>query len=213
MKDFAERTTPAHARRPAAQAESPQRAPAGSSSHARGVAQRERIEGSFGSTAQRAGEEEELQMKSTAQRAAEEEEPLQGRFDPVQRLQDEEEPLQARAEPAGPAAAPAAEGGLPAGLRQGIEAMSGMDLSDVQVHNGSSRPAEINALAYTQGNQIHVAPGQEQHLPHEAWHVVQQRQGRVQPTMQIGEVHVNDDAALEAEADRMGARAASTKLP
>ena len=69
-----------------------------------------------------------------------------------------------------------------------------MSMDDVKVHYNSSQPAQLNALAYTQGSDIHVAPGQEQHLPHEAWHVVQQAQGRVQPTMQMKDgVPVNDD--------------------
>jgi hypothetical protein len=63
----------------------------------------------------------------------------------------------------------------------------------------------LNARAYAQGSEIHVAPGQEQHLPHEAWHVVQQAQGRVKPTLQMQGVSVNDDAGLEREADLMGA--------
>lgn len=89
-----------------------------------------------------------------------------------------------------------------------------MDLSDVQVHRNSAQPAQLNAHAFAQGNQIHLAPGQEQHLPHEAWHVVQQRQGRVKPTMQMkGGVAVNDDQSLEREADAMGAKAARTRLP
>ncbi|MFK2898732.1 DUF4157 domain-containing protein [Dyella jejuensis] len=85
-----------------------------------------------------------------------------------------------------------------------------MDMSEVAVHRNSSRPAQLNALAYAQGNDIHLGPGQEQHLPHEAWHVVQQRQGRVRPTMQLkAGVDVNDEATLEHEADVMGARALS----
>ena len=43
----------------------------------------------------------------------------------------------------------------------------------------------LDAVAFTQGSEIHVAPGQKRHLPHEAWHVVQQAQGRVQPTTQL----------------------------
>ena len=66
----------------------------------------------------------------------------------------------------------------------------------------------LNALAYAQGSDIHVAPGQEQHLPHEAWHIVQQAQGRVKPTMQMKHgVPGNDDAGLEHQADVMGAKA------
>lgn len=213
MKTFSDRRPNTTVRRAAAWPEVPQGTAAGAGSHARGIAQRERIDSAFGAAVQRAGDEEELQMKAPGalQRQAEEEELLQGRFDPAQRRLDEEEPMQARADAAAPTSGasvvPAARGGLPEGLRSGIEALSGMDLSDVQVHTGSSQPAEIHALAYTQGNDIHVAPGQEQHLAHEAWHVVQQRQGRVQPTMEIGGVSVNDDAGLEAEADRMGEQA------
>lgn len=97
--------------------------------------------------------------------------------------------------------------GLPERLRAGTESLSGIPLADVQVHYSSSRPAQVQALAYTQGTDIHVGPGQEHHLPHEAWHVVQQKQGRVRPTMQTAGAMVNDDAALEQEASVMGARA------
>src|SRR5262245_28971258 len=74
--------------------------------------------------------------------------------------------------------------GLPERLKTGIEALSGYDMSDVRVHYNSSMPAQLHALAYTQSTNIHVAPGQAKHLAHEAWHAVQQKQGRVQPTMQ-----------------------------
>ncbi|TWV95171.1 DUF4157 domain-containing protein [Chitinophaga pinensis] len=97
------------------------------------------------------------------------------------------------------------ETGMPDQLKSGVENLSGMDMSDVKVHYNSSQPAQLNAHAYAQGTDIHVAPGQEQHLPHEAWHVVQQKQGRVQATTQLKEsVPVNDDPSLETEADVMG---------
>eukprot|EP01035_Chromulina_nebulosa_P042035 gene42035-biopygen28492 len=100
--------------------------------------------------------------------------------------------------------------GLPDTLKAGVEAMSGMSLDHVRVHRNSAKPAQLNAHAYAQGSDIHLAPGQERHLPHEAWHVVQQAQGRVKPTMQMkGEVPVNDEHHLEEEADIMGARAAT----
>lgn len=100
--------------------------------------------------------------------------------------------------------------GLPTPLKTGIETLSGMSLDHVRVHYHSSQPAQLNALAYAQGADIHVAPGQEKHLPHEAWHVVQQAQGRVRPTRQLkGGMPVNDDRSLEREADVMGARAVS----
>lgn len=102
--------------------------------------------------------------------------------------------------------------GLPDRLKAGVEGLSGLSLDNVRVHYDSSRPAQLQALAYTQGTDIHVGPGQERHLAHEAWHVVQQAQGRVRPTVQMkGGVPVNDDATLEREADVMGERA--TRAP
>jgi hypothetical protein len=98
-------------------------------------------------------------------------------------------------------------GGLPGQLKAGVEALSGMSMDHVRVHRNSSRPAQLNALAYAQGRDIHLAPGQESHLPHEAWHVVQQAQGRVRATMQAKGTAINDDPALEREADSMGERA------
>ena len=104
-------------------------------------------------------------------------------------------------------------GGLPTGLRAGIEALSGVSMAGVRVHRNSSKPAQLQAQAYAQGKDIHLAPGREHHLPHEAWHIVQQAQGRVKPTMQMkGDVPVNDDAGLEREADAMGARAMSAPV-
>lgn len=97
--------------------------------------------------------------------------------------------------------------GLPDNLKSGIENLSGMSMDHVKVHYNSSQPAQLNALAYAQGTDIHVGSGQEHHLPHEAWHVVQQSQGRVKPTMQAMGVAINDDARLEHEADVMGERA------
>ncbi|MGK7925477.1 MAG: DUF4157 domain-containing protein [Spirulina sp.] len=102
--------------------------------------------------------------------------------------------------------------GLPDRLKEGIERMSGYDLSEVRVNYNSPKPAQVNALAYTQGTAIEVAPGQEKHLPHETWHVVQQMQGRVKPTVQMkGKIKINDDRWLENEADRMGRRTLQEK--
>ena len=74
--------------------------------------------------------------------------------------------------------------GLPDNLKAGVESLSGLSLDDVKVHYNSSEPAKLQARAFTHGTDIFLAPNEEEHLPHEAWHVVQQRQGRVQPTMQ-----------------------------
>ena len=102
--------------------------------------------------------------------------------------------------------------GMPDNLKSGIESLSGFSMDDVRVHYNSSKPATVQALAYTQGTDIHVAPGQEKHLPHEAWHVAQQMAGRVSPTTNINGMPVNDNAGLEHEADVMGEKAVQRKL-
>jgi Domain of unknown function (DUF4157) len=115
-------------------------------------------------------------------------------------------PLQRRAAPA----LPQNNTGLTDKLRFGIETLSGVSMNNVKVHYNSSQPAQLNALAYAQGANIYVGPGQERHLPHEAWHVVQQTKGRVRPTRQLQSGHaINDETGLEREADTMGARAAA----
>jgi len=97
--------------------------------------------------------------------------------------------------------------GLPNQLKAGLEELSGVDLSAVRVRFNSPKPAQMSALAYAQGTNIYVGPGQERHLPHEGWHAVQQMQGRVRPTSRVRGAAVNDDAGLEHEADVMGAMA------
>ncbi len=103
----------------------------------------------------------------------------------------------------------AKHGGLPDALKAGVESLSGMSMDHVKVHYDSPAPAQLQAHAYAQGSDIHLAPGQEKHLPHEAWHVVQQAQGRVQPTRQMMTegLAVNDSQGLEHEADVMGEKA------
>lgn len=126
--------------------------------------------------------------------------------EPLQRVEEDEETAQ------GKFAQPVQrknETGMPDNLKSGIENLSGFAMDDVRVHYNSEKPATVQALAYTQGTDIHVAPGQEQHLPHEAWHVAQQMAGRVAPTTEIGGMPVNDNAELEHEADVMGAKAES----
>ncbi|NDI99697.1 DUF4157 domain-containing protein [Flavobacterium sp. LaA7.5] len=102
--------------------------------------------------------------------------------------------------------------GLPDNLKSGIENLSGHSMDDVKVHYNSAKPSQLNAHAYAQGTDIHIASGQEKHLLHEAWHVVQQKQGRVKPTMQMKDkVTINDDRSLEKEADVMGGKALQMK--
>ncbi len=142
------------------------------------------------------------------QRQEDEDEPLQGRFGQSLQREEEDEPIQGRsAEPV----QKRNETGMPDNLKAGIEYLSGFSMDDVRVHYNSDKPAAVQALAYTQGTDIHVAPGEERHLPHEAWHVAQQMAGRVEPTTEVGGLPVNDSAELEHEADVMGARAMQLK--
>jgi hypothetical protein len=100
--------------------------------------------------------------------------------------------------------------GLPDQLKSGIESLSGMSMDHVRVHYNSDKPAQLQAHAYAQGSEIHLGSGQERHLPHEAWHVVQQMRRNVQPTMLLnGSFRVNDAPELEREADLMGEKAAT----
>jgi hypothetical protein len=95
--------------------------------------------------------------------------------------------------------------GLPAALKAGVESLSGLSMDGVRVHRDSAQPGRLNAHALTVGRDIHLAPGQEQQLPHEAWHVVQQLSGRAAAARGA----VVEAPHLEEEADRMGARAAA----
>lgn len=98
--------------------------------------------------------------------------------------------------------------GLPDNLKSGIENLSGYSMDDVKVHYNSDKPAKLLAHAYAQGTDIHMGSGQEKHLPHEAWHVVQQKRGKVKPSTQLkGKVAINEDSGHEAEANKMGAEA------
>jgi hypothetical protein len=111
-------------------------------------------------------------------------------------------------------------GGLPIPdqVRAKMETAFSADFSDVRVHVGQEASA-LGAIAYTWGSNIHFAPGQynpntiqgQKLLGHELWHVVQQRAGRVSNPFGGG-VAVVQDHALEAEADRMGIKAAMTAL-
>ncbi len=98
-----------------------------------------------------------------------------------------------------------------------MERAFGQDFSKVRLFPDSRRAADMGAVAFTQGSDVHFSPGSWQPhsaagqalLGHELAHVVQQRQGRVKPTGRIGGAPLNDSPTLEQEADRMGARAAA----
>jgi hypothetical protein len=107
---------------------------------------------------------------------------------------------------------------LPTEVRSKMESAFGADFSDVRVHVGHEA-SRIGAIAYTWGSNIHFAPGHynphtlqgQKVLGHELWHVVQQKAGRVKNPFGSG-VAVVQDHSLEAEADRMGLKAALTTV-
>ncbi len=81
-------------------------------------------------------------------------------------------------------------GNLPDEIQTKMENSFGADFSGVRVHETSSLARDLNAKAYTQGNDIHFAPGEyspgtalgQKILSHELSHVIQHRQGRVRAT-------------------------------
>lgn len=148
---------------------------------------------------QRQGDDDDelLQGKFITQlQGDDEEELMQGKFAPVQRQAENQT-------------------GIPDRVKQRMEDSFNTDFSSVRVHADSAKAPEVGALAYTQGSDIHFAPGQfkpdtsagQQLLGHELTHVIQQQEGRVQPTTEIGGMAVNDNPALEHEADVRGAHA------
>lgn len=110
--------------------------------------------------------------------------------------------------------------GMPAEVQQKMESTMNADFSSVKIHPNSSSAQKVGALAYTQGENVHFAPGQfkpastkgQQLLGHELAHVVQQRAGMVKPTTSVAGMAVNDDPGLESEADKMGNKAAQAKM-
>jgi hypothetical protein len=107
---------------------------------------------------------------------------------------------------------------LPRTVLAKMEAAFGEDFSAVRVHVGP-QAARIGAIAFTTGNDLYFAPGQfqpesikgQQLIGHELAHVIQQRQGRVR-SPGTG-VAIVQDRTLEAEADRLGMRAAAHRGP
>jgi ribosomal protein S18 acetylase RimI-like enzyme len=107
---------------------------------------------------------------------------------------------------------------LPDSVRTKMEAALAADFSAVRVHVGP-QAERIGAVAFTMGTEIYFAPGRfqpdtvqgQQLIGHELVHVVQQRAGRVRTPMGGG-VAVVQDRLLEAEADRLGQRAAAYRV-
>ena len=141
-------------------------------------------------------DEELVQSKPAVQREIDDEEEIQGKFKPSSLLVQKKEN----------------QTGLSDHVKDRVESSFNTDFSDVRVHADSGKATQVGALAYTQGSDIHFAPGQfspesgsgRQLIGHELTHVVQQRQGRVRPTTEVNGMPVNDSTSLEREADIQG---------
>lgn len=96
---------------------------------------------------------------------------------------------------------------IPNDLKSGVENVTGVSMDDVKVHYNSSEPANVNAHAYAQGNEVHLGAGQEKHLPHELGHVAQQKKMNVKPDSKINGQLINTDQKLEMDADSIGQKA------
>lgn len=103
--------------------------------------------------------------------------------------------------------------GIPTPLKERYEVLSGFSFDDVKVHYNSSSPAQMYAHAYTRGNHIYIAPGQEKHLGHELGHVIQQKQGLVRPDTYLYGLPLNTDRHLEAQADTYSRSAVGLPSP
>lgn len=110
----------------------------------------------------------------------------------------------------------ASRGSMPAPVRSKMENSFGTNFGDVSIHTDSPQAKSMGALAFTQGSNVHFAPGQynpqsssgQALLGHELTHVVQQRAGRVAVPHQSKGAPINADPSLETEADNLGAKAA-----
>ena len=88
---------------------------------------------------------------------------------------------------------------IPLKIKQHMEKRSSVSLRDVKIHYNSHKPEQLQALAYTQGNQVYLGPGQEKYIYHELGHVIQQKQGRVKPNCIMNKMMLNNQDALEKE--------------
>jgi hypothetical protein len=109
---------------------------------------------------------------------------------------------------------------LPPAVQTRMEALFRADFSSVRVHVGME-PGALGALALTVGSNLYFAPGHynphtqagQRLIGHELTHVVQQRAGRVRAAGATTGVTLVHDSGLEAEAERMAARAVARPLP
>ena len=165
-------------------------------------------------------EEEEMQMKQNPAQLEEEEEEMQMKQNPAQ-LEEEEE-LQMKNDNTSSQSqqnqVTETSQTLPSNVKDQMEGNLQADFSSVKIKE-SEKATQAGALAYTQGNEITFAPGKfqphnqdgQELLGHELTHVLQQRSMNVPTTKQQKGLSINDDPALENQADQMGKLAAQKK--
>ncbi len=110
---------------------------------------------------------------------------------------------------------------IPQNVMNKMEGSFNTDFSNVNIHKNSQQATDVGALAFTQGDSVHFAPGQfkpqtqkgQELIGHEFAHVVQQREGKVQANKQIGKYKINDSKYLENNADTEGEKAARWEKP
>lgn len=108
---------------------------------------------------------------------------------------------------------------LPKQIQYQYEDAYGQDFSNVQLKKNSSEASNLGVKAFTQGNHIHLAPGQfkpeeksgQKLLGHEISHVIQQKKGNVATEFQYGGYGINNDPQKEKEADLHGELASKGK--
>lgn len=111
------------------------------------------------------------------------------------------------------------ETGLPDAFKNKMENAFDSDFSNVKTHFNSKKADELNAQAFTQGNNVHFGKGffdptsskGQKLIAHELSHVVQQRKGKVKPTKNVNGTPLNDQSSLETEADIQAERAVSSR--
>lgn len=84
---------------------------------------------------------------------------------------------------------------MPEDIQAKMENSFQADFSNVNIHKDDDSATQMGALAYTQGNNIHFAPGKyepgsktgQELLGHELTHVEQQRKGKVKPMPKLAD--------------------------
>lgn len=100
--------------------------------------------------------------------------------------------------------------GIPDNIKHGIENLSGILLDDVKVYYNSDKPKLLGVPAYTEGTNIYIGPGNEEYLPHEVWHVIQQKQRAIKANEMLKGKKINRTKKLEDDAEKMGKKGLSS---